>query len=307
MKHLKYIFYLIISLSLLVACSEDDLNETSIFDTETPELNDFDKWIRANYTEPYNINILYQFEDKESDNTYNLVPAKYENSVAMAKLIKHLWVDAYGELIGDDFLKEYSPRLFQFIGSPAYNSSGSIVLGTAEGGLKVTLFNVNMIDVEDPDLDQLNYWYFKTMHHEFSHILHQTKSYTTDFNEISASDYMSGSWLNLTEKQALEKGFISSYGSSETQEDFVELIATFVTNTPEHWEGLLETAGYGPDENDPENFPPDTPDGALKILEKFSIVQDYLLVEWEIDIVKLREIVMRRTAEVADMDLKNLN
>ena len=299
MKHIKYIFYFIITLSTLVACSEDNLEANSIFDTDTPELNDFDKWIRKNYTEPYNIQVKYKFDDKESDNTYNLSPAKYENSVALAKMIKHLWVDAYGELLGDEFLKQYSPRLFQFIGSPAYNSQGSIVLGTAEGGLKVTLYNVNMIDIEDIDVDMLNYWYFKTMHHEFSHILHQTKSYTTDFNLISAADYTSTSWVNLDDQEALELGFISPYASSETQEDFVELIATYLTNTPEHWDSLLNRAGYGDDE--------DAPDGALKILEKFSIVQDYLLVNWEIDITQLRDIVMRRSGEVEEMDLKNLN
>ena len=292
MKHFKYIFYLIITLSFIVACSEDDLDANSIFDTETPELNDFDKWIRKNYTEPYNIQVKYKFDDKESNNTYNLSPAKYDNSVALAKLIKHLWVDAYDELLGDKFLKQYSPRLFQFIGSPAYNTGGSIVLGTAEGGLKVTLFNVNMIDVEEPDVEMLNYWYFKTMHHEFSHILHQTKSYTTDFNLISASDYTSGSWVNIDDDEALQLGFISPYGSSETQEDFVELIAVFVTNTPDDWSSLLDRAGE---------------EGAAKISEKFAIVQDYLLVNWEIDIVQLRDIVMRRSAEVEEMDLKNLD
>ncbi len=300
MKHFKYIFYLIITLSFIVACSEDDLDANSIFDTETPELNDFDKWIRKNYTEPYNIQVKYKFDDKESNNTYNLSPAKYDNSVALAKLIKHLWVDAYDELLGDKFLKQYSPRLFQFIGSPAYNTGGSIVLGTAEGGLKVTLFNVNMIDVEEPDVEMLNYWYFKTMHHEFSHILHQTKSYTTDFNLISASDYTSGSWVNIDDDEALQLGFISPYGSSETQEDFVELIAVYVTNTPDHWDSLIESA-IDPDKKEGES------DGADKILEKFAIVQDYLLVNWDIDIVQLRDIVMRRSAEVEDMDLKNLD
>ena len=291
MKHIKNIFLLFITLSFMISCSEDALDEKSIFDTDTPALNDFDKWIRTNFTDPYNIQIKYKFDDKESDNTYNLSPAEYKKSVALAKLIKHLWVDAYGELLGQDFLKKYSPRLFQFIGSPAYNSGGSIVLGTAEGGLKVTLFNVNMIDLEEPDIEELNYWYFQTMHHEFAHILHQTKSYTTDFNLISAADYQSTSWLNLTDKEALELGFISRYGSSETQEDFVELISRFVTNTPEHWDSLITAAGEK---------------GGPKLLEKFAIVKDYLLVNWDIDIVKLRDIVVRRSSEVETMDLQNL-
>lgn len=292
MKHIKYLLLLLLSVTLLWSCEEPALNDNSIFGNEREELNEFDVWLYDNYTEPYNIEVKYRFDDKESNNTYNLSPAYYDNSVALAKLIKHLWVDAYGELIGKDFLRQYSPRLFHFVGSPAYNSSGSIVLGTAEGGLKITLYNVNMIDLENPDIEELNYWYFKTMHHEFAHILHQTKSYTTDFNLISASDYQSGSWVNLTDQQALELGFVSPYGSSETQEDFVEIIAVYVTNTEAHWQSLLSAAGD---------------EGSAKILQKFDIVTTYLNDSWGIDLEELRTIVLRRSSEVSNMDLTVLN
>jgi hypothetical protein len=35
----------------------------------------------------------------------------------------------------------------------------------------------------------MNEYYFKTMHHEFVHILHQTKNYPKDFEQISAGNY----------------------------------------------------------------------------------------------------------------------
>jgi hypothetical protein len=44
-------------------------------------------------------------------------------------------------------------------------------LGTAEGGLKITLYNAESL--KPADLDNLNEYFFKTMHNEFSHILHQ--------------------------------------------------------------------------------------------------------------------------------------
>lgn len=292
MKQFKYIILFLIASLTMMSCSDEKLDPNSIFDTDTPEMNEFDKWIRSNLTTPYNIQLKYKFDDKESNNNYNLAPAKLENSIALAKLIKHLWIDAYDELVGNTFLKRYSPRLFNFIGSPAYNTSGSIILGSAEGGLKVTLYNVNMIDINDIDIDQLNYWYFKTMHHEFAHILHQTKSYTTDFNLISAQDYQSTSWVNVSNTDALKMGFISPYASSETQEDFVELIAVYVTNTEAYWQSQLTTAGES---------------GSAKILEKFAVVQDYLLTSWNIDIVELRNIVLRRSSEVESMDLTELN
>lgn len=299
--------------SMLWACGEEKLDSNSIFEDEEQVMSDFDKWLYTNFTVPYNIEFKYKFDDKESNSDYNLAPAKLQNSIALAKLIKYLWTDVYDEMVGKEFLASYSPRLFHLIGSPAWNSSGSIVLGTAEGGLKVTLYNVNSIDVENPDIDELNYWFFKTMHHEFAHILHQMKSYTTDFNLISAVDYQSGSWVNISDDEALKMGFISPYGSSESQEDFVELLSVYVTHTAEQWQELLDSAvltegddGYVmPTETnkDPiENYA-----GQMKILEKFSIVEDYLKANWGIDIHKLRDIVVRRSADVENMDLTKLD
>lgn len=50
-----------------------------------------------------------------------------------------------------------------------------MILGQAEGGMKVTLFRVNEIDKNNLSVAQLNEYYFKTMHHEFTHILNQKK------------------------------------------------------------------------------------------------------------------------------------
>ncbi len=291
MKLIKLLRILAFASLVLFSCGEPKLDPNSIFGSDTREKNEFDLWLHKNYTERYNIEFKYRFEDKESDNTYNLVPADYTKSVALAKLVQFLWTDVYSELLGEDFLRQYSPRIFHLIGSPAYNTQGSIVLGTAEGGLKITLFNVNMINTEHINVQELNYWYFKTIHHEFAHILHQTKNYPPEFNLISASDYQSGSWVNLSEKEALKMGFVSKYGSSETQEDFVEIIAVYVTNSEEHWKGLLSQAG--------EN-------GSAKLKQKLDIVKSYLSTNWNIDLDKLRSIVQRRSQEVVGLDLKSL-
>lgn len=149
----KYIYTLLFAASIVLgACSEDKLDSHSIFNTESPERDAFDTWLLLNYVVPYNIQFNYKYIDKESDNTYNLIPAEYDKCVAMAKLTKYLWIDSYNELLGEAFIKTYCPRMIQLIGSKAYNSQGSVVLGTAEGGLKITLYNVNELNANSPVL-----------------------------------------------------------------------------------------------------------------------------------------------------------
>lgn len=225
------------------ACSEDDLSSESIFSTtsQTPQ-TEFDAWLQKNYVEPYNIEFKYRFEYNESDTKYNLAPADYNKSIALAKLTKYLWLESYEELMGRDFIRTYAPKILNLIGSVAYDSNGGVVLGTAEGGMKIVLYNVNNLNYEKIDMDFLNEWYFVTMHHEFAHILHQTKNYPTAFNEISKSDYQSSSWVNLEDQEALEMGFVNNYASSEAREDFVQTIAFYITYSDEEWEALLNKA-----------------------------------------------------------------
>ena len=130
------------------ACSEDGLDDKSVitgigYEIETP----FDEWLLENFIEPYNIRVMYRYEDMESDMTYNLVPARYERSIEMAQLVSYLCLQAYDEITGSrDFIRANFPKDLFFVGSPAYNNNGSIVLGTAEGGTKITLFNLNTLD-----------------------------------------------------------------------------------------------------------------------------------------------------------------
>ena len=226
---------------MLAACSEDALDSTSIFDkgSQTPK-TEFDAWLQKNYVEPYNIDFKYRFEYKESDVSKNLAPADYDKAIALAKLTKYLWIESYEELMGRDFIRTYAPKVMNLIGSVAYDSNGGVVLGTAEGGMKIVLYNVNSLNPAKLDMDFLNEWFFNTMHHEFAHILHQTKNYPTDFNEISKADYQSSSWVNLTDEEALAMGFVNNYASSETQEDFVQTIAFYITKSDEAWAELLD-------------------------------------------------------------------
>ncbi len=238
MKFNKYILASALSLALtasFTSCSEDEFTE-SIY----PEVSDnvdpnsatykFDTWLNQTFRDVYNLDFNYKMEDVETDMNYNLVPASYEKARDLALLTDYLWFEAYKELVGEEFLKAYGPRIIHLIGSPAYNpSTGTIILGLAEGGIKVSLYRVNDLDVTD--FDQLNEYYFRTMHHEFAHILHQTKSYPTDFNTLSNGRYDSNNWQDRNGGIVTSLGFITSYASSETREDFAETIANFITRT----------------------------------------------------------------------------
>lgn len=290
----------------LYSCSDDDdLDSVSVFDKiSVEEKNEFDNWLEENYRKVYNIDYKYRYSDNESDLSYNVIPAEFDKAKALAILVKHVWLEAYTEAISADFMKTYTPRIIQLTGSYKWNSNGSQVMGTAEGGLKIMFYGVNELDIDNPRINttnpyesrnvkpiDMNYWFFHTMHHEFCHILTQTKDYDTSFRSISAATYHSTDWINLEDKKVAKEGFVSAYGSSEYNEDFAEIYATYVTNSPEGWERIITQAGSG---------------GAAIINQKLDLMKKYFKSSWNLDLDNLRDIVVRRSAESTSLDLRNL-
>lgn len=287
MKYLSAILAVI----LLSSCAKEELDSNSQIIDSSVKQNKFDEWLSENYVLPYNIEFIYRMEYIESDMNYYLVPAEYDKSVQIAKLMIHLCLEAYDEVTGSkDFIKTYFPKMIHVIGSPAYRNNGTMVLGTAEGGLKITLYMINSLQLEP---DYLNEYYFHTMHHEFAHILHQTKPYTADFEMISGSDYVKDTWNDTykSDEEAWKAGFITPYGASEANEDFVELLSTYITNTPEFWSDMMKTAGK---------------EGSAIISQKFDIVYNYMKNTWNIDLDNLRDIILKRQGEIDQLDLDTI-
>lgn len=301
--------------SLLLACvglgltscgSDDELDSRSVFDGDKPtEKNEFDKWLEENYRIPYNIDFQYRYNDRFTDFQFHVIPANYEHSVALGIMFKHIWVEAYNEALGVDFLKLYSPRQIQLIGSREYDSQGKVVLGTAEGGLKVMLYGVNEFDIDNPRINvddpyedpgispaDLNHWMFHTVHHEFCHILTQKKEYSEDFKTITAKSYHSTDWINLNDKNVQKEGFVTAYGSSEYNEDFAEIFSTYVTMSPAAWKAIMDNAGE---------------EGGPLLQKKLDLMRSYFNEKWGLDMDKLRDIVLRRSSEVGTLDLRDLS
>ena len=297
-----YIGFVLIAFTWM-SCNEDAIDKDhSIFTIDHNQYNEFDNWLLANYTYPFNIDLKYRMQDIESDPLYNLIPADYNKSIVLSKLIKYIWLDAYTELAGPEFLRSYVPKTFLLIGSPAYSRSGVKVEGTAEGGKKITLYDINSLNVKAIDVDLLNTRYFKTLHHEFAHILNQKRTYDTSFVNISEGKYVGNDWYfyiadngsiyTRTNKDAWPLGFVTAYAMSEGGEDFVENIAIYITHDQAYWDNMLAVAGK---------------EGAAIIERKFAIVYNYMLDTWGINLTKLREIILRREQEIPVLDLNSIN
>lgn len=278
----------------LVSCSEDALDPESVISVDKYEKNEFDNWLEAKYVTPYNIEFKYRYENIESDLNYYTIPADYDCSVLMAHLVKYLCIETYDEVGGMDFTKRYFPKEFFLIGEWQYKNNGTYILGTAESGKKILLAGVNYLRQYLNSASGLNSHYIKTIHHEFTHIMNQTRDYPAGFREVTGTTYVADSWSSSPYNTGyLKRGYITAYAQNSSGEDFAEMLSMYITNDETWWQRQLTSAGT---------------DGAELLKTKLDYVRSYMSDTFNMDIDVLRATILRRQEEVTSgqVDLTDL-
>lgn len=269
MKKTLYIIGIAAIVAALSSCRGEDSFTDSIFDTNVPAVDpnkatyEFDQWLYDNFVIPYNVDVKYRFDLSASDLNFQLTPADYNRSQLLAHFIRYLFYDIYTKYAGDNFMKQYGPRIFHFIGSSGYSpTTGTEVLGTASGGVKITLYKINEMKAysegvvyNGEDINILNENYFHTMHHEFSHILHQTKSYPVTFGQVTSGSYDPINWQERDSVWTHSNGYVTHYASSATYEDFVETLSCIITDAKHRWMNrIINAAAMGVRQGDKEDI-----------------------------------------------------
>jgi substrate import-associated zinc metallohydrolase lipoprotein len=178
-----------------------------------------------------------------------------------------------------DLLRKYAPKNFVLVGSPQYNYNGSITLGQAEGGTKITLYLINYFSRLKKDSASFKQM-IHTIHHEFGHILHQNVLYSPNYRSITGG--YTATWFNITDASARTQGFITAYAMASPDEDFVEMISSMLAGGPngptgyDNYDKLLTQAGTT------------TSAAYLNIKAKEAVVVDYFAKIWGIDFYALQ-------------------
>ena len=247
-----------------------------------------DKWIYDSLTVPYNIAVKYKWDQFELSLNRTLVPPKEEKIIPALSSITRAWINPYIREAGLPFFKNVSPKFFDLVGSASYNSDGSIILGTAEGGRKVVLYVLNNFRVKGmPGYTASDtvtvIEMFHTIQHEYAHILDQNIKVPIEFSQSSASAYTSD-WTNVFPREALFEGFISQYSISDKREDWAEMVSLMLVKGRPWFENLVSGI----------NYTGTTPNGTTAVVakarlrQKESAVVSYFKQAWNIDFYSLQ-------------------
>ena len=251
------------------------------------EFTELDAYIEENFTQEYGMAIRYRFVDNYLDPGQVTTPPRIELVRPMLDFVEEFWIGPYEDVPnGEQFFRDHVPAEIVFLGGLIFNANGTVTLGTADAGAQITFTNVNAFNPEDEEWRDIQ---LQTVYHEFAHTVHQLYKLPNAFETIASTGYTGPtSWFVLSDSEALIRGFVSPYSTSNPNEDFAEVIAFYMYD-PE-WEENFIT--LDPDCTTDECLR--TNEGKILIEEKITTIIDHYDRVTGVSLESLREAVQSR-------------
>lgn len=264
----------VILVSLAGACDPDDeISGGSNLETAAPVRKELDIWIQENFTKPYNIEVVYRWSESLVDQSRYLYPPTLDSIKPALNIVKKLWIEPYSAVSKPYTVEKTSPRQIVLVGGRNVNPSGTITLGVAESGKRITLFEIDLLDKSSRNAITQ---FIHTIQHEYVHILNQTKPFDEEaYGQITPSGY-TAQWFNESTANSRAAGFITSYARANEGEDFAEMASTMLEMSRTEWDALVNGIAEP---------------GRSSIRKKEQIVVDYYKSEYDIDLYVLQESV----------------
>lgn len=284
MKIIKQYKKLVLAVGILAlaSCAHEDQPTESYLDFTPKVKTPLDLWIDENYIDPYNISVQYEWNQNVVEQNRFLYPPAIEKVKPALEIIKKIWIDSYSVIGGKDFVKIIAPRDFVLVGGVNVNPDDvSNTLGLAEGGKRISLFQVDYVNKSNrASVTQ----FVHTIQHEYVHILNQTKPFDVEsWAKITPNDYSSNPF-SISDTEARKLGFISAYARSNYTEDFAETAAIILLMSKAEYDALLTSITV--------------PAAVTAIKKKEAIVVQYYRDAFNIDFYALRDEAQKNTTAV---------
>lgn len=271
---------MIVSLLASACRPDDEISPGSNLDTTPGVRNELDTWIYDNYTEPYNIEVVYRWSESLVDQSRYLYPPLLDSIQPALNIVKKLWIEPYTAVGNAYMVEKTAPRQIVLVGGRNVNPSGTITLGIAESGKRIVLFEIDMLDKDSREEITM---FIHTIQHEYVHILNQTKPFDEEaYGKITPEGY-TAQWFNETDEDSRAEGFITAYARANEREDFAEMASTMLEMSRTEWDDLVESI------EEP---------GYSRIRMKEQLVVDYYKSEYDIDLYVLQESVYQAIVEL---------
>ncbi|GAA4234311.1 putative zinc-binding metallopeptidase [Postechiella marina] len=311
MKNIVKLIILMLSVTCFYQCQSDDTNAQFVA-PENPDISSAnDQYLYDNdgksLFETYGTATRWRWNDNFIDPDERATPIEADFVIPSTKIVEYLWAGPYAStgIDADAFIKDLFPAELVYMGSYIFNEDGTVKLGFAEGGARVTLLNMNDLDFQNREwLTDPSGGILATVHHEFSHIVHQNHDIPVGFNTISES-YLGNGWSNgVSRDDAIKLGMVRNYGTLNEYEDFCEIISHLLVVDKDTFEEDFinqEDCTTYTDAGEIVNCR-ELNEGRQLISQKVDLVVDFYKNNFNVDLLAVRDSLQTRLDKVIEMN-----
>ena len=265
-----------------------------IASTTVSSLPRLDRYIQQAFAKKYNVDIAYRYDDKVTDRRYLLAPVKEEKALEYLNLIDYMFFQVYEASTPEGYLQTHTIKYLNLFGSSGYAIDRRMA-GAAPQGM-IWIYNINELNTQYTGTVRSDY--ISVLFHESAHTLHEERAYPPEFDKLSALEYQKQDafsywWRNG--KDSRHAGFVSDYASTDADEDFAELFATYVLSSEGEWNELLAYA-------DAKIRPSAKYTGKEIILQKLAIMKQYIRDEYHTDLDAIRQKALEKLYQIPYKD-----
>lgn len=307
----KNILYILGIICCFCSCSKEEMVNYVPQKIEYSE-DEIDKYFQENFQDKYGCAVCWKWDDNSIDRNYIVAPADRKVLIPTGEMLRKFWIEPFilESKASGDFIRKHFPPEIVCVGSELRNSDGTRTLGYADAGVRITLTELNYFNLSKKSwvIQQLH-----TVHHEFSHIIHQTYSMPNGFNKITENNYTGRTWNDiyttsqaeligkgiknptpqqsdsLAQEKAIMRGMLTPYGTSSEFEDFAEIVSIYLLTDPFVFDEMYLL---------PDPKKPYLNEGKGFIGKKLSMIKEYYMSNFSVDLTHLREIIGKRLNEL---------
>lgn len=281
-KFYYFLFTSVLFLGVLFSSCQKEEMTPYVREPEVELTDEIDIWFYDNFLKPYNCVIRWKWDDAFVDNKFYVTPPRRNVMIPVGEMVRSFWMEPFISLGGEKFIKEHFPPEIVCVGSPLLNADGTMTMGYAEAGVRITLTDLNSFDLKNKFwlLEQL-----RVIHHEFTHIIHQKHGLPEGYELITKENYIGNAWINLEPEESVALGMVTPYGASDQYEDFCELVSMYLTTSnDEFYNNFIN---------------PTTPDNGLNngkalINKKLELSIEYYAANFGIKLNELRDLIVNK-------------
>lgn len=242
--------FIFMTASGLWGCQKEEPSVEYPFAPASEPQTELTQWLWKEYTQPYNIDVVYKRPSYKETSWYDNLPPDVEKVRPLMEALKTLWIEPFEQAGGTAFMREYAPRQIVLLGDANLNTLQVGEIDTRLGEAVLPVFSVSRFSADTKEalfssVRMATFAFAKRLMQGRSSLLDKFAALNPSFlyyDWSGSADVPKGEYQFHGSPYNWKKGFFSNGAMASSLCDFAETLSMLVCLSVSEINECLNTA-----------------------------------------------------------------